>query len=40
MASSGDPLGVGLVDSLAHPGTNVTGFSAFYTELAKKLGAC
>jgi putative ABC transport system substrate-binding protein len=37
MASSGDPLGVGLVDSLAHPGSiNVTGFSTYSTELAKK----
>src|SRR4030088_2332594 len=27
MAAVGEPLGVGVVDSLAHPGGNVTGFS-------------
>jgi putative ABC transport system substrate-binding protein len=36
MAAVGEPLGVGVVDSLAHPGGNVTGFSAFVTELAGK----
>ena len=36
MAAIGEPLGVGVVDSLAHPGSNVTGFSAFVTELAGK----
>ena len=36
MAAIGEPLGVGVVDSLAHPGGNVTGFSAFVTELAGK----
>jgi putative tryptophan/tyrosine transport system substrate-binding protein len=36
MAAIGEPLGVGVVSSLAHPGGNVTGFSAFVTELAGK----
>jgi ABC-type uncharacterized transport system substrate-binding protein len=36
MAAIGEPLGVGIVASLAHPGGNVTGFSAFVTELAGK----
>ena len=36
MAAIGEPLGVGVVDSLARPGGNVTGFSAFVTELAGK----
>ena len=36
MAAIGDPLGGGVVASLAHPGGNVTGFSAFVTELSGK----
>ncbi len=36
MAAIGEPLGAGVVASLAHPGGNVTGFSAFVTELAGK----
>jgi putative ABC transport system substrate-binding protein len=36
MAAIGEPLGVGVVDSLARPGGNITGFSAFVTELAGK----
>ncbi len=36
MASSGDPVGTGLVSSLAHPGGNVTGLSAFATEIQGK----
>jgi len=28
-----DPVGDGVVESLAHPGGNVTGFSAFYPEI-------
>ena len=36
MAAIGEPLGVGVVASLAHPGGNVTGLSAFVTELAGK----
>ncbi len=32
----GDPLGEGLVASLAHPGGNVTGLSAFQPELGGK----
>ncbi len=36
MASSGDPLATGLVASLAHPGGNVTGLSAYATEIQAK----
>ena len=36
MAPAGDPLGTGLVASLAHPGGNVTGLSAATAELAGK----
>jgi len=36
MAAIGEPLGAGVVASLAHPGGNVTGFSAYVTELAGK----
>src|SRR5207237_8775448 len=36
MAAIAEPLGVGVVASLAHPGGNVTGLSAFATELAGK----
>ena len=36
MAAIGEPLGVGVVGSLARPGGNITGFSAFVTELAGK----
>ena len=36
MASVGDPVGVGLVASLARPGGNVTGFSNLATELNTK----
>lgn len=36
MAAIGEPLGVGVVASLAQPGGNVTGFSAYVTELAGK----
>jgi len=32
MAASGDPVGAGLVPSLAHPGGNVTGLSSGITE--------
>jgi putative ABC transport system substrate-binding protein len=38
MASIGDPVGVGLVGSLSHPGGNITGLSLMVTELpAKRL---
>jgi putative tryptophan/tyrosine transport system substrate-binding protein len=38
MSASGDPLGAGVVAGLARPGGNVTGLSAFVTELqAKRL---
>jgi putative ABC transport system substrate-binding protein len=36
MAQAGDPVGSGLVASLARPGGNVTGFSALSTELITK----
>ena len=36
MAASGDPVGVGLVTSLNHPGGNITGLSAIVGELAPK----
>jgi putative ABC transport system substrate-binding protein len=39
MATVGDPVGSGLVTSLAHPGGNVTGLSLMAAELgAKRLG--
>ena len=41
----GDPIGVGLIESLAHPGGNVTGFSdvlldlsSKYVDLARQVG--
>ena len=34
--SGGDPVAIGLIDSLAHPGGNLTGFSAISSELAGK----
>lgn len=37
MASSGDPVRAGIVASLAHPGANVTGLSAFATDVQGKL---
>ena len=36
MAAIGDPIGVGIVTSLARPGGNVTGLSAFVTVLSTK----
>jgi ABC-type uncharacterized transport system substrate-binding protein len=36
MASGADPVGFGLVKSLAHPGGNVTGLTNFAEELASK----
>ncbi len=36
MAAIGEPLNTGVVGSLARPGGNVTGLSAFVTELAGK----
>src|SRR5450759_2363389 len=36
MAAIGEPLGVGIVATLAQPGSNITGLSAFVTELAGK----
>jgi putative ABC transport system substrate-binding protein len=35
-ASGGDPVGFGLVKSLSHPGSNVTGLTNFAEELASK----
>src|SRR5262245_34187134 len=38
MGSIGDPLGIGIVTNLAHPGGNITGFSSRAAELeAKRL---
>jgi|SRR6266849_2722173 len=37
MAYAGDPLGTGLVASLARPGANITGLSGFSPELAGKM---
>jgi putative ABC transport system substrate-binding protein len=36
MIASGDPVASGLVDSLAHPGGNITGLSYYATELTAK----
>jgi putative ABC transport system substrate-binding protein len=36
MAAIGEPLGTGVIASLARPGGNITGFSAFVTELTGK----
>src|SRR5882757_7085002 len=36
MAAIGEPLGVGVVASLARPGGNITGLSGFVTELTAK----
>ena len=36
MIALGDPLGTGLVDSLAHPGGNITGMSQMVPEVAVK----
>ena len=36
MASAGDPLATGLVESLAHPGGNITGISGMAADLAGK----
>ena len=36
MTNAGDPVGSGLVASLARPGGNVTGFSSLSTELNTK----
>ncbi|HSS70918.1 MAG TPA: ABC transporter substrate-binding protein [Casimicrobiaceae bacterium] len=39
MASIGDPVGTGLVASLAHPGGNITGFSLLTPEIETKRAA-
>ena len=36
MATSGDPVGAGLVASLAHPGGNITGLSAVTPDVIRK----
>jgi putative ABC transport system substrate-binding protein len=36
MVALGDPVGTGLVDSLAHPGGNVTGMSMMASDVAAK----
>ena len=33
----GDPVGIGIVESLSHPGGNVTGFADFTVDLSGKL---
>jgi len=39
MIALGDPVGIGLIDSLAQPGRNVTGMSMMVSEVAtKRLG--
>jgi putative tryptophan/tyrosine transport system substrate-binding protein len=35
--SVGNPVGMGLVENLAHPGGNATGFSDIFSELSAKL---
>jgi putative ABC transport system substrate-binding protein len=39
MASAGDPVGLGLVATLAHPGGNITGYSVIQPEIANKRAA-
>ena len=39
MASAGDPVGTGLVESLARPGGNVTGLSGTTSELGAKISS-
>jgi len=39
MASAGDPVGMGLVATLAHPGGNVTGISVISPEIGGKRAA-
>jgi len=39
MASVGDPVGTGLVASLAHPGGNITGYSLLTEEIETKRAA-
>ena len=36
MAAVGEPVETGMVQSLSRPGGNITGFSAFTTQLAQK----
>jgi putative ABC transport system substrate-binding protein len=38
-ASVGDPVGTGLVASLARPGSNITGYSLINSEITQKLAA-
>ena len=37
MAAVGDPLGLGFITSLSHPGGNITGLSTVTTDLSAKL---
>jgi ABC-type uncharacterized transport system substrate-binding protein len=38
-AAAGDPVGTGLIQNMAHPGGNITGFTTYESEIAgKKLG--
>ena len=36
MAHAGDPIGSGLIESLSHPGGNVTGRTSFAPEIVAK----
>jgi putative ABC transport system substrate-binding protein len=36
MAHAGDPIGYGLIESLAHPGGNITGTTSYSPEIAAK----
>src|SRR5262249_26839596 len=38
LAAVGDPVAVGIVDSLARPGGNITGLTFFFVEICAKRG--
>ena len=39
VVSAGDPVSAGLVESLAHPGGNITGYSFIHPEIVRKKAA-